>query len=173
MKTILWATLTANGNYARSTPSHPPKPQALADFAAQVGGCGNFVVGRHTFQQFQAQPQRSARNAAPTFASADVVVVSRSLELAGATVVRTPQAALAYLQERGHTTVLLAGGEQLHNAFLEAGLVDELIVNIAPSLEDAGLRVVLPPGGYQELRLLGSQDLGGGVFQLRYALAKA
>lgn len=25
MKTILWATLTANGNYAQSTPENPPK----------------------------------------------------------------------------------------------------------------------------------------------------
>jgi hypothetical protein len=29
MKTILWAALTANGNYAQSSPEHPPKKEAL------------------------------------------------------------------------------------------------------------------------------------------------
>jgi hypothetical protein len=32
MKTILWAALTANGNYAQSSPEHPPKKEALDDF---------------------------------------------------------------------------------------------------------------------------------------------
>lgn len=169
MKTVLWATLTANGNYARSTPTRPPKPEALADFAAQVGACGNFIVGRQTFEQFQAQP----RGASNPFASTDIVVVSRSLDVPGATVARSPEAALAHLRERGHGTALLAGGEQLHNAFLAAGLVDELIINVAPSLEGEGLRLLLPTGGFQALQLLGSRELGGGVFQLRYALSKA
>ncbi|MDF3066000.1 MAG: hypothetical protein K0R38_1601 [Polyangiaceae bacterium] len=171
MKIILWATLTANGNYARSTPAHPPKPEALADFAAQVGAIGNFIVGRQTFQEFQSQPRRSAEDAGATFARADIVVVSRSGEVKGPTVVGSAQAAVAHLRERGHAAALLAGGEQLHNAFLAEGLVDELCLNVAPVLEDAGLRLHLPPGGFASLRLLASRDLGGGVLQLRYALA--
>lgn len=170
MKTILWATLTANGNYARSSPAHPPRPEALADFAAQVGAVGNFVVARQTFEEFQSQPSRSAEGAGAVFAQADIVVVSRSWEMPGPTVARSPQAALAHLRERGHEAVLLAGGERLHNAFLAEGLVDELLINVAPALEDEGLRLRLPPGGFEHLRLLASRDLGGGVVQLRYAL---
>jgi dihydrofolate reductase len=173
MKTTLWATLTANGNYARSTAAHPPKPQALADFAAQVAAHGNFIVGRRTFQDFQAQPQRSDGGAANVFASADIVVVSRSLTVPGLNVASTPEAALAQLRARGHQHALIAGGEQLHNACLAAGIVDELIVNIAPGLEDAGLKLQLPQGQYRELVLLGSGDLGGGVFRLRYAISGA
>ncbi|RYZ06421.1 MAG: dihydrofolate reductase [Myxococcales bacterium] len=173
MKTILWATLTANGNYARSTPAHPPRPEALADFATQVGAASNFIVGRQTFQEFQSQPQRSATDAGAVFAQADVVVVSRSAELKGPAVVTSPQAALAYLRERGHATALLAGGERLHNAFLAEGLVDELCLNFAPTFEDEGLRLRLPPGGFERLQLLDSRALGGGVWQLRYAFVRA
>jgi dihydrofolate reductase len=173
MKTILWATLTANGNYARSTPAHPPKPPALADFAAQVAEAGNFIVGRQTFQEFQSQPQRSASDAGEVFAKADLVVVSRSLEAPGLQLARSPQAALARLRARGHRTALVAGGEQLHNAFLASGLVDELVLNVAPTLEDDGLRLHLPLGGHAELRLLASRDLGEGVLQLRYAMPAA
>lgn len=172
MKTILWATLTANGNYARSTPAHPPKPQALADFAAQVAAYGNFIVGRRTFQEFQAQPQRSDANAGSTFAKAEVIVVSGSLQVPGGTCVTTPEAALARLREGGHERALIAGGERLHNAFLAADLVDELIVNVAPTLEGAGLRILLPEGQHRELTLLTSKALGGGVLQMHYALTR-
>jgi dihydrofolate reductase len=171
MKTILWATLTANGNYARSTPAHPPKPQALADFAAQVALHGNFIVGRQTFQEFQSQPRRQDSSAASTFAKTDIVVVSRTLQMPGVTCVPSPEAALAHLRERGHSTALVAGGERLHNAFLAAGSIDELLLNIAPTLEDEGLRILLPKGQHRELRLLASKDLGGGVQQMRYAVS--
>jgi dihydrofolate reductase len=173
MKITLWATLTANGNYARSTPAHPPKREALEDFAAQVRAHGNFIVGRQTFQEFQAQPARSASDAGPTFAAAEIVVVSTSLRIPGGpTCVATPEAAVAHLRERGHTTALVSGGERLHNAFLAANLVDELIVNIAPTMEDDGLRIVLPKGGHRDVTLLGTKELGGGVVQLRYALPR-
>ena len=77
MKTILWAALTANGNYAQSGPDHPPKPQALADFAAQATAVGNFIVGRRTFEAFQAGGGGNTGGGGP-FAALDIVVVSRS-----------------------------------------------------------------------------------------------
>jgi riboflavin biosynthesis pyrimidine reductase len=44
------------------------------------------------------------------------------------------------VRERGYTTALLAGGEKLHNAFLERDRVDELLLNVVPTLEDEGLK---------------------------------
>lgn len=170
MKVTLWATLTANGNYARSTPQHPPKPQALADFAEHVAAFRNFIVGRRTFQEFQAQPQRSDSGAGAVFASAELVVVSSAAALPAPAVAPSPQAALAYLRQKGHARALLAGGERLHNAFLAADLVDEMVLNVAPGFEDDGLKLVLPPGRYRALDLLSSRELGGGVVQLRYSL---
>jgi dihydrofolate reductase len=71
MKAILSATLSANGNYARATPDNPPRPEALRDFAAQATACGNFIVGRKTFEGFAANGPN------PAFAGLDIVVVSR------------------------------------------------------------------------------------------------
>jgi hypothetical protein len=64
-----------------------------------------------------------------------------------------------------------AGGERLHNAFLADGLVDELILDVTPTLEDEGLRLVLPKGQRGEVRLLATRELGGGVVQLHWAIA--
>ena len=168
MKTILWATLTANGNYARATAAHPPKAEALADFAAHVARTGAFVVGRHTFEAFRAQPARAGEQ---PMTSTEIVVVT-SGDLPGVTTARTPRAALEHLARRGREEVLLAGGEKLHNAFLAEDLVDELVLNIAPTFEDEGLRLVLPHGGYRELRQLSTRELGGSVVQLRYAVER-
>lgn len=173
MKTILWATLTANGNYARNDPAHPPRSEALGDFAAHARATGNFIVGRRTFESFQAQSKPARADAPPApnpFASTAIVVVSGSLQAPGVLSASTPRAALELLAERGHDTALIAGGERLHNAFLAEDLVDELVLDIAPVLEDDGFKLALPKGQYRELSLIETKPLGGGVIQLRYDL---
>lgn len=166
MHTTLWATLSANGNYARSTPDHPPRPEALADFAVHVRETGNFIVGRRTFEEFQAQPSRGG---AQPFAGIDIVVVSsQPLEAPGVTRVTSPADALAHLARKGHRRALLAGGEALHNAFLAADLVDDVIFNVAPVFERTGFHLVL--SRTRDVRLTSVRELGGGVAQLRYAL---
>jgi dihydrofolate reductase len=174
MKTILWATLSANGNYARGTARHAPKPEALADFAEQARTYGNFVVGRRTFTEFQENASRRPANAGAL--TADIVVLSSQLALpagAPAVVARSPREALERVKERGHATALVVGGEAVHNAFLAEGLVDEVIMVVAPFFEDAGLKLVLRAGERREAKLLESQSIGGGHVRLRYALGPA
>lgn len=167
MKTILWATLSANGNYAQSSAENPAKPEALADFAAQVMAAGSFIVGRKTFESFAA-------NGGGPFAGLDIVVVSQSVKaMPGVTVVGSPQEAISYLQAKGHTTTVLAGGAELHNTFLAQGMIDEVIFNIAPVLEGKGLNLLLDRDHYQyrNAQLLDFKSLGGGVVRLHYAIS--
>lgn len=169
MKTILWAALTANGNYAQSSAEHPPRPEALGDFATQARSAGNFIAGRKTFEAF-----RAGGGPGP-FAALDIVVVSRSLAaVPGVTIVSSPEDALRHLRGNGHQAALLSGGAALHNAFLGQGLVDEVIFNIVPVLEGKGLNLVLDQARYQyrDVELLESRPLGGGVVQLRYAIRR-
>ncbi len=174
MKTVLWATLTANGNYAQSSPDNPPKKEALGDFAAYAQSAGNFIVGRRTFEAMQAN---AAGGQGPgPFADLDIVVVSKSAgEMPGATVAGSPQEALDYLQSRGHETALIAAGADLHNAFLCAGLIDEAVFNIAPVVEGKGLNLLIDTEHYRykHVELIDHKSLGGGVIQLRYSLGRS
>ncbi|MFD0693443.1 dihydrofolate reductase family protein [Paenibacillus sp. GCM10027628] len=166
MKTILWATLSANGNYAQSSPENPPKKEALDDFAKHAKAAGNFIVGRRTFEAM------AAGDGGP-FADLDIVVVSKNVDaLPGATIARSPQEALDYLQLKGHQTAVVAAGADLHNAFLGQGLVDELIFNVAPVLEGKGLHLMIDTDNYtfKDVQLLDTKPLGGGVIQLHYAV---
>lgn len=169
MKTILWATLTSNGNYAQSSPNNPPKKEALSDFAANAQAAGNFIVGRRTFEGMQASSGEGA------FAGMDIVVVSASVkEIPGVTVVRSPREALSYLQDKGYQTALISGGADLHNAFLGQELVDELIFNVAPVLEGKGLNLLIDTEKYQykEVELLNFKSLGSGIVQLHYVIGR-
>ncbi|WP_248927600.1 dihydrofolate reductase family protein [Paenibacillus hamazuiensis] len=178
MKTILWATLTANGNYAQSGPDNPPKKEALDDFAAHTKAAGNFIVGRRTFMGMQDSSrvsQEEQANANGPFAGLDIVVISKSIQdIPGVTVVRSPQEALNYLRQKGHQTALISGGADIHNSFLSQGLVDEVIFNVAPVLEGKGLNLLIDTNNYQHkhVQLLDCKPLGSGVVQLRYAIGR-
>ncbi|MFC5406483.1 dihydrofolate reductase family protein [Cohnella soli] len=170
MKTVLWATLTANGNYAQSGPENPPKKEALDDFFTQVKATGNFIVGRRTFEGMRG-------NGGPgPFADIDIVVVSKSAtEIPGVTVVSSPEEALKYLEQKGHQTALISGGADIHNSFLGQDLVDEVIFNVAPVMEGRGLNLLIDKENYlyKHVQLLDCKPLGSGVVQLRYALDRA
>ncbi|MEV5027966.1 dihydrofolate reductase family protein [Paenibacillus sp. LPE1-1-1.1] len=173
MKTILWATLSANGNYAQSSPENPPKKEALDDFAEHAKAAGNFIVGRRTFEAMAASGGAGRDAGGGPFAELDIVVVSKNIDaLLGATIARSPQEALNYLHHKGYQTAVVAAGADLHNAFLGQGLVDELIFNVAPVLEGKGLHLMIDTDNYtfKEIQLLDTKPLGGGVVQLHYAV---
>ena len=169
MKTILWGTLVANGNFAQISEDKPAHQAAFGDFAARAQATGNFIVGRKTFEGFAASGIGS-------MGKIDVVLVSQSIkEIPGVKVVSSPQEALTYLQAKGYTTTLLAGGAALLSAFLSQGLVDELVLNVVPALEGKGLNLLLDQDRYQyqEVKLLGFQSLGNDIVQLHYAVDHA
>ncbi|MFD1953176.1 dihydrofolate reductase family protein [Paenibacillus thailandensis] len=169
MKTILWATLTANGNYAQSSPDNPPKKEALDDFATHAKAAGNFIVGRRTFEGMRGN------GGGGPFGEIDIVVVSKNAaEIPGVTVVKSPQEALNYLQQKGYRTALISGGADIHNSFLGQGLVDEAIFNVAPVLEGKGLNLLIDKDNYRykHVQLLDCKPLGNGVVQLRYAIER-
>jgi hypothetical protein len=54
MKTILWGTLVANGNFAQIGAENPSHKEAFGDFLARAQATGNFIVGRKTFEELAA-----------------------------------------------------------------------------------------------------------------------
>jgi diaminohydroxyphosphoribosylaminopyrimidine deaminase/5-amino-6-(5-phosphoribosylamino)uracil reductase len=154
--------------------------------------CDAVVVGSGT--ALTDDPQLTVRDAAggPTGRRPLRVVVDRRgrlpqtarvLDAAAPTHVSragTPAEILAELFDRGVRRVLLEGGPTLAAAFLRAGLVDEAIVHLAPTLLGAGpslvgdlgistmagalsFRIVdlIPMGGDVQIRLRPTRHTGG------------
>ena len=84
------------------------------------------------------QPLRAVMGTSETRALPEIEGAGEEIRL----VTRDPSAALAELFALGARHVLLEGGPTLAAAFLRAGLVDELIVHLAPTLLGAGRAAV-------------------------------
>ncbi|MCP3754657.1 dihydrofolate reductase family protein [Streptomyces sp. TBY4] len=87
------------------------------------------------------------------------------------TVYRTMDDLVSDLNERGIQHVYPDGG-RLVQSFLRAGLVDRLIISIAPVLIGAGHGLFGDLAQDVSLRLETAADLGGGFAQLRYTVEK-
>ena len=80
------------------------------------------------------------------------------------------------LREVGIGTLLLEGGGCINGSFLAAGLVDELVVFVAPALDGSPSTAIVEAGdeglkGKVQLSLLACDRLGAGLVRLRYAVS--
>jgi dihydrofolate reductase len=158
MKTILYAGVTANGNYGDSDAGQMPKQEELNDLFNHAKEAGNIVMGRRTYEIFGGDD---------IFAGLDVVVVSGTALFEGVKTVASLQEMLAYLNEKGYGQAFVIGGVTLHNALLTEGPVDELYINIEPYITK-GLDLGPTDGRFIDLELAGHKHIGAGIVQIHY-----
>jgi dihydrofolate reductase len=161
MKTILYMTLTANGRIAQANGSHPVPKEILGDFIRIAGRVGNLIVGSRTYGLMRDIASR------PGLPKIKLVVVTHAHSKSGVATAGSPQEALSFLEHEGFDAGLVGGGAQLDSSFLSQGLVDEIYVNIEPSVSKGNLCAV-SDGFEAELRLDGTTRLSDCVVQLHY-----
>lgn len=119
-------------------------------------------------RQTRSNPQARAWRRGSVLVTAPDAAAS-AFEAAGVTVVRaaTPLDALMQLGGLDISSVLLEGGPTLLSAFLDAGLVDDVRVFIAPKLLGGGLSPLTSPArrmhDAQALRDVSVETLGADV----------
>ncbi len=165
MKTVLWASLSANGSYLRATSDTPPDAEVLEDIYTRAKAAGCVVFGRVTHDEL------TSRGEDPAALGVDVIVVSRRQHTRErASIATDPKQAIEQLRTRDHSTVLVCGGAELLNAFLAEDLADEVIFNYTPNLISSGMHVSLAKNSAKALELLDRKELGRGIVQMSYAL---
>lgn len=164
MKTVLYMSLTANGYFAQSDATHPVPQEILGDFIQMVGKVGNLVNGRRTFEQLLKAGGRSA------IPKIDLVVVSRSsFQSPGVTAVPSPREALQYLEQKGFDTALVGGGAELDSCCLSQDLIDEIYLNIEPTMTHKGITLTLEDRPDTKLQLIETTKLSPQTLQLHYS----
>jgi diaminohydroxyphosphoribosylaminopyrimidine deaminase/5-amino-6-(5-phosphoribosylamino)uracil reductase len=103
------------------------------------------------------QPRRLAFGAGPLPETSELELVSGPID-----------AALARLGDEGVQSLLLEGGPTLASAFLEAGLVDKLLVFIAPVLAGAGPHLLEGLSAAVPLIRLNARPVGEDVLLTAY-----
>ncbi len=136
------------------------------DFMASVDV---LVMGRHTFEKvlsFGQWPYGDKR----------VVVLTNSLSNPGEGLPATvefasgsPTKIYEELRSAGVEHVYLDGGKTIQ-AFLDAGLIDELILTRIPVLIGSGIPLFGPLGSDRKLRHIRSEAYANGIVQCHYAV---
>ena len=141
---------------------------------------GTYLYGRRMFETMRAwaeddwladQPDY-VREYADIWRTADKVVFSTTLAVPGIERTRVePHLDLLAIRtvKESSETDLSVSGPTLAADLLRAGLVDELVIYVAPAVVGAGTRL-LPPGLRLDLSLLEEHRFASGIVFLRYAV---
>lgn len=162
MRVILYMAQTLNGFIARENDEAPWSDTVFQAYYALIREQGNIIIGRKTYDVMMEAGDFAHLNTPKT------IVLSQSINSApDASVAATAQAALDLLQD--FETVIVAGGAKCNTAFFQAGLIDELIIDVEPQIFGRGISFFTPFDGEAQLKLLGIEELGEAAVRLRYS----
>ncbi|MBI4170671.1 MAG: dihydrofolate reductase [Candidatus Aenigmarchaeota archaeon] len=173
MKVILFMAMTINGIIAREN----DKEDFLSDrnwkqFCALAKDVGCFVIGRRTYEVVKSlykdynfddiDADRIIVSANPNFDPGDGHIVANS-----------PKDAVRKASSKGFRKIILTGGSTLNSAFIKAGLIDEIIVDIEPAILGKGVKIFAEADFYKRLKLKRIKKLPEGIIQLHYEVIKS
>ncbi|MFL6845666.1 MAG: dihydrofolate reductase family protein [Allosphingosinicella sp.] len=140
--------------------------EAAALSAAGWKSVDTMLMGRKTWQF--AERRGGGPGVGPGIRT---FVFSRTLAEAPAGVALVREEAAAFVRrlkgEEGGDIMVMGGGE-LGSALIEAGLVDEIGLNVHPILLGGGIPAFRPMAGRTELELVEARPLAQGCVLLRY-----
>lgn len=84
----------------------------------------------------------------------------------------TPEEALGKLEARGFTRVIIGGGSQCNAAFLRAGLVDEVLIDVEPPMFGSGIPLFSTCALEVPLELIETKKYSKDGVQLHYRVIK-
>jgi dihydrofolate reductase len=136
MKIILVADVSANGKLLLTDNPNHPVPKAGVDFYMQkVTQAGNVIIGSKTLETFQ----QHFGGIQQIFPGIEVVVLSRSSnEANGWKVVHSPEEAVNHLREKGFEEIVVGGGVQIYNIFLNRDMLTDIYFNYVPVIVGDG-----------------------------------
>jgi len=166
MKTILLMTASADGYIALLNDWAPWSGDEYARCAAITKEAGNLIVGSRTYEIM--------RSAGDFDESILTVVLSKKAQADVGNVhfVASPEEALEFLKSKNMSTAIVGGGATANMTFLHAGLIDEIILDVAPIILGSGLRLFKEQREDVKLELLEKEQFSDNVIRLHYTIKK-
>ncbi|PIN75848.1 hypothetical protein COV18_01560 [Candidatus Woesearchaeota archaeon CG10_big_fil_rev_8_21_14_0_10_37_12] len=168
MKVILYMAISANGYVAKEDDDTSWISKTEWDsYSAAVRNAGALIVGRRTYNILTKQPEFSE------FEKVKIAVVSKGdFETLQPyhMLAKTPKEALNLLSEFDH--VIVAGGGILNASFIKENIVDEIYLDIEPTLFGKGIKLFADADFEAKLKLLNMNKLSDDEVQLHYGVIK-
>ena len=171
MKIILSMAISANGIIASKSGSEDFLSQTnWVQFVKLAKKIGCFIWGRKTYEaviEWEGDYLKDLEGVKK------VIVSKSSIELKeGFVLANSPENALRILEADGFRETIITGGATLNSEFAKRNLIDEIILDINPSILGEGVPVFNPLDLQMSLELMEVQRIEDDIVELRYKVRK-
>lgn len=170
MKTILMAVTSLDGMIARPNGSYDwASKEDKEAFFSTYNKAGCIIIGRNTYDIRKDIP------GFPNPACTCVVLTHRPIQNDKPNLYpmnAAPEEALSFLEKKGFVSVIIGGGGQLNTEFMQASLVDEIILDVEPIILGRGIPLFASADCEQKLKLLDTKKINASTVQLHYQVIK-
>lgn len=171
MKVILTMAISANGIIATKSGSEDfLSHDNWLQFVKLAKGVGCFIWGRKTYEavlKWEGDYLKELRGVKKIVISRSEIELIDGFELA-----KSPEEALKKFENYGFKEALITGGSTINSAFAKAGLIDEVIFDVNPSILGDGIPVFAPEDFELALELNGVEKVGSNLVELHYKVKK-
>ena len=167
MKVTLFLCVSLDGFIATSDGSSAWPDGAYPNWCGFCSSCDNVVLGRVSYDGLIQNDFSDILTA-----KHKVVVSSRDLNPPAETWthMQTPAQAVEHLKACGIANMVVGGGRELGVAFLRAGYIDEIMLDVQPVAFGTGVHLFGALEKPLQLDLLEDKQLGRGALRLRYGV---
>jgi dihydrofolate reductase len=169
MKVTLYANISTNGRVLLSGSESRMVSQEIIGIALQnVIQAGNLVMGRKSYENFEKAFGGTSKIKA-ALPNVELVCLSTTKQSNDTyKVAGSPEEAIQYLAKKGFSEIIIGGGTDTYNVFLEKDLATDVVFNIIPIITTGGILVTNDEVTIK-FKLLKHTLLTDDVIQLRYS----
>ncbi len=168
MKVILYMAMTANGFIANQDDDTGfISKEEWDNYIEIVRNAGNVIIGQRTYEIITKQPEFKQLE------NAKIIVLSRqdfkTLNQNHLTA-KSPKEALALVKD--FEEVIVAGGGSTNTSFLEENLIDEIYLDVEPTIFGEGIPLFAAGNFEKKLELIEVNNISDNEVQLHYRVKK-
>jgi dihydrofolate reductase len=167
-KVILYMAITLNGYIAnKEDDTSWISGEEWSSYSQMVQKAGNLIVGHRTYDILTKQPEFAELEKVKL-----IVVSNKDFQTISTNhlIARTPKKALELLKD--YDEVIVAGGGILNASFMKENLIDEIYIDIEPSIIGKGIKLFVDEDFESSLKLLEINKITENEIQLHYAVKK-
>lgn len=167
MKITAIANLSVNGKVLLAdNPSHQVPKAGEEFFIQKTVEAGNIIIGRKTFEVIQ-QLARGEENIRHIFPNVEIVILSSSKHISKEyQVAENMDNAMQYLRDKKFNEIIIGGGTNVYNSFLDKDLITDLYLNFVPVITGNGGIIGIPDHLFNIYQLKAHELLNGGITQV-------
>lgn len=172
MKVILYMATTINGLIANENDdtSFVSKIE-WNNFSNMIKKIGNMIIGKRTYEVMQNTEEFSGLD------KVKVIVMTKTTSLKSDNpnitfTNQSPKKTLELLQEQGFNEALITGGGKLNSSFIKENLIDEIYIDIEPTILGKGIKLFSDGDFEANLELIETKKLSPNEIQLHYKVKK-